>query len=152
MRSAIRIAYKCAALARRLYWFVIRPRTRGVKCLIEHDGKWLLIKNSYGHNAWTLPGGACRRRENPVDAAAREVAEEVGITPIEMRPLGSFFTDREYKRDTVYCFHAVAATADHRVDGTEVVEAAWFKPGALPEKRSRTIASVVRLLAADGDS
>jgi 8-oxo-dGTP pyrophosphatase MutT (NUDIX family) len=148
MRPAIRFAYRCAALVRRLYWFVVRPRVRGVKCLIENDGKWLLIKNSYGGDRWTLPGGACRRTETPEQAARREVAEEVGITLGEIRTLGSFFTDREYKRDTVYCFHAHVASPDHRIDGTEVEESEWFEPQALPDNRSRTIASLVRLLAA----
>ena len=148
MRSAIRFAYRCAALLRWLYWFVFRPRTRGVKCLIECEGTWLLIKNSYGGDRWTLPGGACRRSETPEQAARREVAEEVGITLDEVRSLGSFFTDREYKRDTVYCFHAHVPSTDHRIDGTEVEASAWFEPDSLPDNRSRTIASLLRLLAA----
>jgi ADP-ribose pyrophosphatase YjhB (NUDIX family) len=118
-----------------------------VKCLVEHDGKWLLIKNSYGPDRWTVPGGACRRGEEPEHAARREVAEEVGVTLGDVRSLGSFFTDREYKRDTVYCFHAQVPSPDHRIDGTEVEASAWFEPDALPANRSRTINSLVRLLA-----
>lgn len=151
MRLVIKTAYMGAALLRRVYWFVFRPRTRGVKCLIEHDGKWLLIRNSYGSGGWTLPGGGCKRGEPPERTVEREVAEEVGITLSGLRALGSFYTDREYKRDTVHCFHATVTSPDHRIDGKEVEEAAWFDRDALPAKRSRTIASVVRLLAAAAD-
>ncbi len=147
MRPAIRIAYRCAAVLRRLYWLAFRPTTPGVKCIVEHDGKLLFIKNSYGRRLWTFPGGACHRGEDPAQAAQREVAEEVGINVTQVRAIGSFYSDREYKRDTVHCFHASVASPVHRVDGTEVTEAAWFAPDALPERRSRTVASALRLMS-----
>jgi ADP-ribose pyrophosphatase YjhB (NUDIX family) len=143
----IRFAYNVAARVRRLYWFVFRPDTRGVKCLIEHDGRWLLIRNSYGPGHWTLPGGAVGRREVPEAAAIREVQEEVGIELHSVRPIGFYRSDREYKHDTVYCFSARVATPDHRIDDREVIAAAWFSPTELPTHRSRAIDRIVKLLA-----
>jgi 8-oxo-dGTP pyrophosphatase MutT (NUDIX family) len=146
VRRPLRLAYKVAALGRRVYWFVVRPRTYGVKCVVEHDGKWLMIRNTYGRGHWTFPGGAVERGEAPDAAARREVSEEVGITLSAVSPLGDFFTDKQYKRDTVYCFIASVASADHTIDGVEIAEARWISPAALPDFRSHAVDRVVEML------
>lgn len=38
------ILYRAADRLRRIYWFVARPATRGVKCVVEHDGSILMIR------------------------------------------------------------------------------------------------------------
>ena len=131
---------------RTAYRFVLRPRTRGVKCVVEHDGRWLMIRNSYGGGYWTLPGGGVRRREEPADAACREVAEEVGIRLTSLEAIGSYFSTRHYSRDTVYCFRATVADPSHSIDRREVVEAAWFAPGEIPEFRGAAVDEILRLL------
>src|SRR5947208_16401491 len=65
MKGFTRFLYGWAARLRVVYWFVFRPNTQGVKCLIEHDGRWLMIRNSYGKGHWTFPGGAIGRHETP---------------------------------------------------------------------------------------
>ena len=56
------------------------PPTRGAQCLaIRHDGAFLLVKASY-RRFWSLPGGFMDPGEDPVDAARRELLEEVGLT------------------------------------------------------------------------
>jgi ADP-ribose pyrophosphatase YjhB (NUDIX family) len=47
------------------------------------DGRVLLVEPSYKPN-WEIPGGAVEADESPWDGAARELAEELGLT----RPLG----------------------------------------------------------------
>jgi len=128
---------------------VFRPRTRGVKCIVECDGKWLMIRNTYGRGHWTFPGGAVRRRERPEHAAIREVAEEVGISLPFVRAIGSFCSTKQYKRDTVQCFTAAVDTADHHIDGKEVLEAAWIAPADIPDFRSGAVDRALRLLEAD---
>ncbi|MEV6025677.1 NUDIX hydrolase [Streptomyces sp. NPDC052036] len=44
------------------------------------DGDVLIVNPTY-KSYWNLPGGAVDRDETPQDAAAREVREELGITP-----------------------------------------------------------------------
>jgi len=146
MKALIRIGYKVAARLRRLYWFVFRPQTFGVKCVVVHDGKWLMIRNSYGNAQWTFPGGAIDRGEQPADAAIREVREEVGISLGSVEPIGFYTSDREYKHDTVHCFVANVLRPDHQIDMVEVIESAWFSPDALPEGVGRAVAQVTELL------
>ncbi|MBV9416653.1 MAG: NUDIX domain-containing protein, partial [Solirubrobacterales bacterium] len=43
-----------------------------------HEREVLLVRHTYGRRSWDLPGGTVRRRELPVDAARREMQEELG--------------------------------------------------------------------------
>jgi len=146
MRRLLRPGYKIAERVRLVYWFVFRPRTRGVKCVVSHDGRWLMIRNSYGRGHWTFPGGAVDRGEDPAHAAAREVREEVGIGLGSVRSIGEYFTDAQYKRDTVYCFAAVVTSDTFAIDPAEIAEARWISPRDLPEFRGANVDRVVAML------
>lgn len=117
---------------RKAYWFVFRPRTRGVKVVIEHGGKFLLTRLGYAHKKFTIPGGGVKRRETFEEAARREVSEEVGIELGAIRKIGGYTNDRQYKRDTVEVFYATVPTADFRIDGIEISEAGWYPLDGLP--------------------
>ena len=132
MRAALRPGYRLAAKVRRLYWFVFRPQTFGVKTVVVHDGRWLMVRNTYGNGYWTFPGGSIDRGEAPPDAAMREVREEVGIGLGDVTPIGDYFSDLEYKRDTVYCFRADVTSPGVTIDEGEILEAGWFAPHELP--------------------
>jgi 8-oxo-dGTP pyrophosphatase MutT (NUDIX family) len=147
MKRFIRLGYNVAARVRVVYWFLFRPQTTGVKCVVQHEGLWLMIRNSYGKGHWTFPGGAVDRGEEPADAAIREVREEVGIALGSVEPIGAYRSNRQYKRDTVHCFVANVSTADHEIDMTEVIESAWVSPSALPAFRSMAVDQIVELLA-----
>jgi 8-oxo-dGTP pyrophosphatase MutT (NUDIX family) len=146
----VKLIIRAAALVRRAYWFVFRPKTRGVKCLVEHDGSWLLIRNTYGRSRWTLPGGAVKRNEQPLDAARREVMEEVGIRLDALRYVGSYRSRKDHKQDTVYCFASSTPQVAFRVDGREVAEARWVSPSDLPEPHSRSIDRIGYMLTSGG--
>ena len=75
----IRLFYKIINPFRKLYWFIFRPKIRGVKCVIEYNDSILLVRISYAHKGWTLPGGGVKRRETFEEAARREAKEETGI-------------------------------------------------------------------------
>ena len=97
------------------------------------DGQVLLVRQSYRPN-WFLPGGLLQRGEAPVEAAARELGEEVGLTPSRVDgPIGTF-VDAGIRTVTVFCEaevdDAMAGVAGAR--SREIVEARWFAPDALP--------------------
>jgi 8-oxo-dGTP diphosphatase len=123
-------AYRVAYQLMRLYWFVARPNTHGALVAIWHDGKLLLIKNSYV-SYHCLPGGYLKRGETATAAAVRELAEEcsIRVRPEELH-LGRCETHRfEGRTDTVEIFDLeVAARPPFRVDRREVVAAAFHPP------------------------
>ena len=54
------------------------PAHLGSNCIIVWDGK-LLLERRRDSNTWGLVGGGCKKWEEPVEAMAREVREELGI-------------------------------------------------------------------------
>ena len=63
----------------RLGWFVRRPRTFGAHALaLTPERKLILVKLRYAPG-WRLPGGGRDSSEDPVEAALRELREEVGM-------------------------------------------------------------------------
>ena len=115
------------------YWFVFRPETQGVKNLIEHDGEFLFIRNTYGSGRWTLPGGGVHRNESPEAAALRETKEEVSIDAEGIQNIGSFKQVKQYKKDTVHCFYSKASSREFRIDPYEILEARWAKLSEIPQ-------------------
>ena len=63
-----RTAYKVAHRMLRAYWSVRKPNTHGALVAVWHDGKIMIIKNSYRHH-YTLPGGYVRSGESAAAAA-----------------------------------------------------------------------------------
>ncbi len=116
----------------RFYWFISRPESEGVKCIIENEGCILLIRNTYGRMQWTFPGGRIEKGESPEETAIREVQEEVGIQIEDLRLLGKLLSTREYKKDNVFCFGAKAKNKEIHIDTAEILEAKWFAATELP--------------------
>ncbi len=137
--------YKLANSLRRIYWFIFRPNTVGVKCLIEHDGEYLLIQTSYSGTYWTLPGGGVKKNEKLEDAARREVKEELGIEIGNIQKLGFYNSTAEYKKDTVYLFRAHVDEKDFKKNH-EVSMAQWFPKDGLPEHTSTAIRKILPLI------
>lgn len=60
------------------------PRAASGVLFFDAEGRILLVRPSY-KSGWDLPGGYVEIGETPVQAAAREVHEELGIKP----PIGA---------------------------------------------------------------
>lgn len=116
----------------RVYWFLTRPKTKGVKALIFNDGKILMIRLTYYPNMWTFPGGGVNKNEEPKDAVVRECEEEVGIRLQNPQFIKTLDFDHEYKKDTVHLFREEIASLDFKTDGKEIFEASWFNLNNLP--------------------
>ena len=127
---AFQLAYVCAYRAMRAYWKVRRPTMRGALVAMWNGGEILLVRNSY-LPYYSLPGGYVRRDETPVEAAVRELAEEVGVVarPGDLELVVDETNDWEGKRDHVHIFALDVATRPTvAVDHREVVDASWWSP------------------------
>jgi len=122
--------YRGAYLMARAWWFIRRPRTFGSVVAVWCDGRLLLVRTSY-RPQYNLPGGFIKPRETALDAAVREVAEELHLVlpadALTLRWHGS--TIFEHRHDTTTIWEIVLdAQPRIDVDGREVVSAGWWMP------------------------
>lgn len=55
---------------------------QGVRAIIEHHGRFLLVRNKVSQGGfWCLPGGGIEPGEDIVSAMRRELMEETGVEP-----------------------------------------------------------------------
>jgi ADP-ribose pyrophosphatase YjhB (NUDIX family) len=108
-------------------------------------GRLLLLRQPPGR-AWGLPAGLLRRGEAPIVGAARELAEESGITldPHALTPASpNAVVHAKGWVDMVFEVSVPASTTTLEVDGAEVYEAAFYPLDDLP----RLTTATARLLA-----
>jgi 8-oxo-dGTP pyrophosphatase MutT (NUDIX family) len=132
--AARRLAYRAAYRTLQVSWLVRRPDKRGVKCLLVHGDRILLVRHTYGDRRWDLPGGAMKRREDPLSAAQREMHEELGIESARWAGLGMVQGIFHHRRDTIYAFRADLETPALELDLGELQTASWFSTSDLPPK------------------
>lgn len=120
----------------KLYWFLFRPETKGVKCVIECSGEILLVRHTYGSGRWTFPGGTISGNENPQEAIKREIKEELGIKIFEPKLIGQFLDQSQYIKDNVICFMTRVENKQVFADENEILEAKWYPCEDLPDALS----------------
>jgi ADP-ribose pyrophosphatase YjhB (NUDIX family) len=110
------------------------PFTIGVGGIIVEDGKVLLVKLTYGHKGWILPGGYVKSTETIGKAVKREVQEETGldVEPFELVALRSRVND---KRSDVYVAFLVKIMGGRlRPDRKEISELRYFTLAEMEER------------------
>ena len=128
--ASVRTAYRAAHLLLRGYWRLRRPETRGSLAAVWHQGRVLIVQNSY-RKSRTLPGGYVRPGEEARVAAARELREEVGIDlPADRFSLAwSGMRPFENRRDFLEIYEAEVDDAPEiQVDRREIVWADFASP------------------------
>lgn len=132
-----------------MWWFVRRPHTRGVKCIVRDGGRVLFVRHTYGdRGAWELPGGSLRRDEAPEAAVRREMREELGIDLANLHEVGRVEVSGGRKNTQLFCFEAELAGAAVRLDAGEIAEGRWASPDAPPEPLGHDAARLLRLVGA----
>ena len=129
----------------RVWWFLTRPESRGVKVILKYDDEVLLAQHSYGHRLWTFPGGGVNSKEAFETAACREMKEELGIEIKNLKGIGSYFTNYEYKKVTVECFVVEVDTKQVIIDNFEIAQVKWFKLNELPTNRASSVDKIMAL-------
>ncbi len=119
--------YRLAAWLYETYRLVARPHTHGALVAIWWGERLLLVKSSY-RGTWSLPGGGLEAGETALQAAVRELAEELDlvVTPDQ---LGEPWTITERSRRgrntvTILAWHLVDQPAI-RIDNLEIVGVRW---------------------------
>ena len=142
-RGALWLGYRALILK----WRLKRPTLHGAYVAVWHDGRLLLIRNSYKRGL-TLPCGGLKRRESHRAAARRELAEEVGIeVPEEQLRFSCEIRARGRHADDWSKFFELECKEEPeiRIDQTEVVWAAFCPEEELSE---RPLIAPVRLYLA----
>lgn len=134
-RLAIAVYRRTPPSAQRVAIRLLSP-TYAVGALVivrRPNGDVLLVRQSYRPD-WFLPGGLLQRGETPLQAAARELAEEVGLAPPRVTGPLATFVDAQIRTVTVFC----EATVDDSMAESaapasrEILQTGWFAPDALP--------------------
>ena len=120
----------------------------GAICVVERpDGHMLLVRQSYRRDGWGFPGGLLRRREEPADAARRELHEELGID-VELVGLPVVVIDSPMRRiDVVFHAHLAESSADPEATthSPEISAVRWFPPDGLPDLLPEATAALIQL-------
>lgn len=102
----------------------------------DEEGRVLLVKHTYGHLNWELPGGGGELHESPVETAIREVKEETGLTVVARHMTGSYYTPENEMIHFVFRCERVEENAVPCPDGAEIGECEFWPLNALPRPMS----------------
>lgn len=128
-----RTAYRVAHRMLRAYWKIRKPNTHGALIAVWHEGRLLLVKNSY-RRFYTLPGGYVRSGESAAEAARRELIEEVDLR-LSLDQLREVYS-RTHQFENRYDKVTIVEVEVHEpprfdVDNREVVWASFEPPDAI---------------------
>jgi 8-oxo-dGTP pyrophosphatase MutT (NUDIX family) len=121
-------------------WFLLRRAmllgVRGV--LLDGSDQVLLVRHSYT-SGWHFPGGGVEIGETLIDALAKELREETGVSLNAPPALhGLFLNERLGRRDHVAVFVSRDFTRDAGAPlSREIAEARFFAIDALPADASQ---------------
>jgi len=98
---------------------------------IQQDDAILLVKQNYGEQYWSLPGGKMEPGESIVDEAAiREVKEETGLDVRLRRVVGLYSKPNE--DGLAVCFEGEVLGGTLKADH-EITECRYFPCDRIPE-------------------
>jgi 8-oxo-dGTP diphosphatase len=147
-RALLLVWRRVPRLVRRWIVRVAAPSfTVGAACVIERgDGAILLVRLVY-REAWGLPGGLVKRREDIATCARREVAEEIGLD-LELTSQPAVVVDSRPQRVDVVFRARPAPGVDPAVArpvSAEIREVRWFPADELPVLQHEAVTALMAL-------
>lgn len=97
--------------------------TVGAVCAIDHDGRYLVLRQPH-RPGWSLPGGLLDRGESAAEAVTREVWEETGLRIEVGVPVTVQVNGRVRRVDVIYRIRVDSRPAV--TAGGEAQEARWL--------------------------
>ena len=116
----------------RVYCFIFRPKTLGVRVMLIQNGGVVLVRQTY-MPGWFMPGGGVKRGETLEEAIRREAREEISAQMGELTLLGIYTHFGEHKSDHNALFLCTDFSLGEKQD-SEIAEARFFPLDALPEE------------------
>lgn len=142
---AIKVFWIFANPVRKAYWFIARPKIRGVKSIVLYDNKFLLVKLNYAHGLWTFPGGKVNTKESYTEAAQREVLEETGVSMLNPLFVGSYTSNKNFKNDIVEIYMGNSNTMNTKIDPVEIKEVGWFNKDDIPKNHTPSVDRILKI-------
>ncbi len=108
-------------------------KTVGVRILLIKDQKILLVKHK-NRGFWYMPGGGVEAGESPIEAAKRELFEEVNVVCDKFELFGLYYSLQNSCDDYCAVYAGFNASFDHlKIDNVEIAEANFFSFDDLPQ-------------------
>jgi ADP-ribose pyrophosphatase YjhB (NUDIX family) len=130
----LRTAYRAGYQVLRPWWFVTRPRTRGMKAVVRCGEEVLLVRHTYARRGlWDLPGGFVRGDEEAEATVRRELREELGVESVTVTPIALTPSRFDHKREVIHVFVVdVAPGCAVTPSEAEIESVCWARHDALP--------------------
>lgn len=109
------------------------PPIHLVGAILQHDENILLgLRSSQKRscpNRWDVIGGHVEPGESLIEALARELLEEIAISPTEFAPLPAMQLSDDFEGPTIlHLFRVTGWVGQPRIANDEHSEIRWFKP------------------------
>lgn len=112
--------------------FKQRHITVGARALVIDDNRVLLVRHTY-INGWYSIGGGVEKGESPLQAAKRELQEEVGIVATQEPVLLGVYHNTREKRDDYIAVYICKGFNKAATSSAEIAEEKWFALNQLPD-------------------
>src|SRR3954471_8704986 len=100
--------------------------------ILDGMGQVLLVKHTYGHLNWEVPGGHAEPGETATETAVREVREESGLRVHAAHITGLYYEPEIDMHHFVFLCHREDDAQAPVPDGVEISECRYWAPDALP--------------------
>ena len=105
--------------------------------IFDGEGRVLLIKENYGRERWSFPGGAVEIGESLEEAAVRETREETEVGVEVLHCVGSYGLDDGFTATAFLC--SIVEGMPRVPESGEIARVEWFDPRQLPEPQSNIL-------------